>query len=79
MAVVLALSCFGAGDRAASGSASATGGFKGAQIPANDDPHRFHLKAGGYFDFAAGTISFAGHATHLGQFTAAALLGGACF
>jgi hypothetical protein len=38
--------------------------------PAQPAESPFKLKAGGQFDLATATVSFAGHATHLGQFTA---------
>jgi len=71
MALVLAGMCLGAGNRAALGSASVAGdAFKGSRVPANDAFYHFKVKAGGYLNLADGTVTFAGHATHLGQFTA---------
>jgi hypothetical protein len=52
------------------GSASGGVGFlKGNQL--FKDPQQFKVKAGGQLDPSASSISFAGHAMHLGQFTAA--------
>jgi hypothetical protein len=77
LAFVLSSLFIGAGAFAASGASLVTpdGGVKVHLFPAPPPSiSAFKLKAGGQFDLSTGTATFAGQATHLGQFTATATL-----
>jgi len=73
LAFVLSFLFIGAGAFAASGASLVTpdGGVKVHVFPAPPPSvSAFKLKAGGQFDLGTGTATFAGQATHVGQFTA---------
>jgi hypothetical protein len=72
LAFVLAFPCVAFGAFAAGGSSPviADAGNGDIIVRAQPNDSAFKLKAGGQIDIETSTVSFAGQATHLGQFTA---------